>query len=874
MELDDELRDHVESKAEEYLAKGLSVEEARRQALLEMGGIEKRKEECREKRRVNWIQDLWQDLHFGLRMMRKSPGFTTAAVLTLALGIAANTTIFSDVSAVLMHKPPVRDPGTVCALASADRAAGNDLSWISAPDFKSWKEQNDVFQYMAANMSGRSLTLTSTGAPPQAVQGDRVTPEYFQIMGIAPLLGRTFLPTESQAGNSAVVVLSENLWRERYDSDRNVIGKEVEIDQKPYTIIGVMPKRASSRSPWLPPRLWTPLVFDAGDLTPSARGNHYLNMVIARLKPGVTMTQAQVEMDSIAARLATTYPETDKNWGITVLPLQEYLIREAQVRPATMMMLVAVGLVLLIACANIAGLLLARGSARAHEMAVRVAVGAARTRLIRQMLAESLLIGIAGGSAGLALSVWGIQLLRAALSINAVGADQAQLLHLDHRTLLFTLGVSLLSAILFGLMPAFRVSNVFPGDALSESGRTGSGSLARSRLRNVLVIGEISLAVMLLAGAGVIVREVISEFSRPVGFNPQHLVIGTLHLNSERYKTESARVAFFEQVAERLRSVPGIKSAGLDNCIPLGCWYSTSFTVVGQQPSPDSNGYSADYSVVGPDYFRTMQIPLIQGRAFTETDNSNASTVAIVSEQFARQYFPKGDAIGRTIEATTLNAKPAEIVGIVGNVSGNLGQIRPDPQLYECELQFPFTAFPSTVLVVRSPIAVATLVPMLRQAVWSVDKDQPVDGLGTMEDLFAENAGGDKLMAGLLGTFSGLALLLAAVGIYGVIAYSVAQRTREIGIRVALGAQRKDVLGLLLRKGASLSGIGCVIGIGLALPIPRVFSSLGLLPNPPAKEILVTISLALIVAIVSLVATCIPARRAMKVDPMVALRYE
>jgi putative ABC transport system permease protein len=872
-ELDDELRDHLEWKTEENIAKGMSPQEARRSALLELGGVERTKEECRDTRRVNWIHDLAQDLHFGLRMLRKSPGFTAVATLTLALGIAANTTIFSDVSAVLLRKPPVKDPDTLCVLTSANRITGNDLVWVSAPDFSSWEEQNDAFGSMAADESGRSFTLTGKGAPPQSVQGDRVTPEYFQILGIAPFLGRTFLPNESQAGNGDVVILSESLWRERYGSDRSVLGKQVEIDQTPYTIIGVMPQRASLRSPWFPPRLWTPLVFGSDDLTSSARGNHYINMVVARLKPGVTVERAQGEMDTVAGRLAAAYPETDAHWGITVLPLEEYLIREAQVRPATMMMLGAVGLVLLIACANIAGLLLARGSARAHEMAVRVALGAGRTRLIRQMLTESLLIGLTGGGAGLILSVGGIRLLRAAFSVNEFGAEQARFLHLDHRTLLFTLAVSICSAILFGLAPAFRVSNVSLGDALAESGRTGSGSFARSRLRNGLVISEIALAVMLLAGAGVMMREVMREFSRPVGFNPHHLIIGNLHLNSRRYEQGAARIALFQRVTEKLRSLPGVESASLDNCIPLGCGYSTSFTVVGQQPVPDSNGYSADYFVVGPDYFRAMQIPLIRGRAFLESDNARAPTVAIVSEEFARRYFPKGDAIGRRIEAATLNAKPAEIVGIAGNVSRDLG-MSPDPQLYECDLQFPFTAFPSTALVVRSRIAPAALVPMLRQAVWSVDKDQPVDGIATMEDLFADNAGGDKLMARLLGTFAGLALLLAAVGIYGVIAYSVAQRTREIGIRVALGAQQKDVRGLVLRKGASLSVIGCLIGIVLALPIARVFSSLGLLHDFPDEGVRVALCVAFIVAIVALVASYVPARRAMKVDPMVAVRYE
>jgi putative ABC transport system permease protein len=757
----------------------------------------------------------------------------------------------------------------VCAVASADKVAGNDLVWVSAPDFKSWQAQNDVFENMAAIESGRSFTLTDKGKP-QAVNGDRVTPDYFKMIGIRPLLGRTFLPSESQAGNSHVVILSNNLWRERYASDARIVGQHVEIDGVPYTMIGVMPRGAALPLPRFPPRLWTPLVFGPGDLTPSARGNHYLNMIIARLRTGVTLSQAQADMDSVADRLAAAYPQTDAHWGVTVLTLQEYLIRKAQMRPAMMMMLVVVGFVLLIACANVAGLLLARGATRAHEMAVRAAIGAGRARLIRQLLTESLLIGLAGGAGGLILSVWGIRLLRAGFHFDFYGAQEARGLHLDERTLLFTLAVSVLSAIVFGLAPAFRTSRINLGDALSDSGRAGSSSFTRSRLRNVLVTGEIALAVALLAGAGVNLRAVIHEFSQSVGFNRYHLVIANLHLDSRRYQSAARRTAFFEQVTEKLQTIPGVESVALDNCIPFGCGYGTSFTVLGQPPLPRPKTPSADYFVVGPGYFRTMQIPVIKGRDFTNSDNSQAPVVAIVSQELARTYFPRGDAIGKWIEATTLDAKPAQIVGIVGNVSNFVGQISPDPQIYECHLQFPFSAFPSTSLVVRSRIAVSALVPMLRRAVWSVDGNQPVDDVQTMEDLVNDNAGGNKLISALLGIFASLALVLAAVGIYGVIAYTVSQRTREIGIRIALGAQIKDVFGLVLRDGAFLAGIGCAIGLLIALPMPRIFSSL--FNGFPAQGPVVAIDVTLIVAMVSLLATYIPTRRATKVDPIAALR--
>ena len=869
-ELTEELRAYQEMAAEEKMKQGMSPKDALRAVRLERGSLEVSKEIIRSGGWESFVETCWQDLRFAARMLRKCPGFTIVAVLTLTLGIAANTTIFSAFSAILLRKPPVKDPGSLCAVASTNKSAG-ELGWVSAPDFKSWEQQNEVFEDMAAVESGRSFTLTGKTAP-QSVVGDRVTPEYFKIMGIPPFLGRTFLPAESQAGNSHVVILSADLWRERYGSDPNIIGELVHINGEPHTVVGVMPQRASLPLPHYPPGLWTPLVFSADDLGPSGRGNHYINMVVARLKPGVTVPHAQAEMESVAARLATAYPDTNKDWGITVLPLQEYLIRVTQVRPVTTMLLAVVGLVLLIACANIAGLLLARGAVRAHEIAVRVAVGARRLRLIRQMLTESLLMASLGGAAGLVLSIWGIRLLRAGFSFNFFVEQLGQHIHLDQRTLLFTLAASLLTAILFGLVPALRASNVQPGDALTGSRRTSSGDVSGSRLRNALVVGEIALSVMLLASAGIVMREVIREFSQPLGFNPLHLVIADLRLDSERYATAPARIALFRQVTETLRHVPGIESVGLTNCVPLTCGYGTSFTIPGQPPVPESQRSSADYFVIEPGYFQAMQIPLVKGREFMTSDNSNAPTVAIISQEFARRYFPKGDAIGRQIEAATRDPKPAQIVGIVGNASVYPGQKTPDAQIYECDLQFPFTAFAGTSLMVRSQMAPSALAPILRRAVWSVDKDQPMGSIQTMEDLFAGDLGGDKLIMALLCIFAGLGLLLASIGLYGVVAYSVSQRTREIGVRVALGAERKDVFRLVLRRGGLLAGIGCAIGVLLAVPMPRVFSSM--IGNATEQGPFVTIAVTFIVAIVSLAACYIPARRATRVDPIVALRYE
>ena len=866
-DLDQDIRDYIERETQDNIERGLSPEEARYAALRKFGNVARVKEDTWEVWGFVWLEQLWQDVRYGLRMLVKDPGFTIIAVLTLALGIAANSTIFSAVSALLLRKPPVKDPDRLITISSRNAVRGWDLARVSAPDFESWREESHAFEDMAAAEIERSFTLTGQGTP-ESVDGDRVTPNYFSVLGVMPMLGRRFLPSEGQAGNDRVVVLSYDLWRDRFGLYPNAIGKDIKIDGEPHTIVGIMPPEAGVIL-FTPPRLWTPLVFGAKDLSPSARGNRYLSLVLGRLKPGVTVQQAQAEIDSIAGRLARGYPDTNKDWGATVLTLQEFLIQKPNIRAALMMLMVMVGFVLLIACANIAGLLLARGAGRAHEMAVRSAVGASRLRLIRQMLAESLLIGAAGGGVGLMMSVWGISLLRVGFNFNSYGRQQAPLLQLDQTTLVFTGAVCLVTAVLFGLVPAIRASRINPGPALTEGGRAGSGSFSRSRMRSALVVGEIALGLALLAGAGVIAREVRREFSEKVGFNPDHLLLAEVNLKSLQYKDPAAQVAFFQQATEKLREIPGVESAAVTMGVPLGGASSSSFNIVGQPPLPEPKRPSADYYAVGPRYFGTMEIPLESGRDFSDSDNAQAPVVAIVNEEFARRFFPEGDAIGHQIEVDTGQHKPARIVGIVGNVNGYVGQLAPEPQIYETYLQIPF---PSMSLVLRSPVTPSALAPSLRQAVRSIDKEQPVGSIETMKDAAAENEGAGWLIVALMGIFAVLALILGAVGIYGVIAYSISQRTREIGIRTALGARKKDVLGLVLRQGGLLIAAGCAVGLGLALPLPRVLA--GIFEGMPLQGPLVPVVAGLTVAVVSLVATYIPARRAMKIDPMVALRYE
>jgi predicted permease len=818
---------------------------------------------------LNSIETLFQDLRYGLRQLRRSPGFAAVAVITLALGIAANTTIFSMVSEALLRRLPVHDPDRVVMVSTKNMFRGRDLQPASALDFQAWQEQNHVFKDMAAGNMQIPFTLSGSGEP-ESLLGDAVTPNYFSVLGVFPALGRAFLPSEGEASRDHVVILSNKLWHQRYGGNPHAIGQAIRLNGAPYTVVGVMPPGTDTM--FSAPRLWTPLAFTSKDLAPSARQNRYLH-VYARLKPGVTVRQAQAEMASIARRLAQAHPKSDKGWSLTVLTLQKFLVRSRGLGPALAMLMLTVVFVLLISCANIAGLLLARGAAREHEMAIRTAVGASRLRLARQMLAESLLIAVAGGAIGLLVSVWGIHLLRAGLNFNTLGGMMAAGLHLDKPTLVFTVAISFFTVVIFGLAPALRSSEIDLTGGLKEGGRMESGGRRRSKLRNVFVVGEIALALILLAGAGIMMRDFVHGITGSNGFNPNHVTTAEIQLNSRNYSSPAEQISFFQRVTTKLKQLPGIQEASATSNPPLNGAPSISFSIEGQPPLPRSKRPLANYIVAGPGYFRTMQIPLLRGRSFSQSDSSHSPLVAVANEEFARRFYPKGDAIGQRIRVDTHQPAWAEIVGIVGNVTDYPGQLSPSAQIYESYLQAPQS---DMFLVVRSPLALSVATPTLRHAVWFVDKDQPVGGgmtggVMTMKELANLNEGGGRTFASLLAIFAALALVLAGVGIYGVVAYSVSQRTHEIGIRTALGAQRRDVLRLVLWQGGLLMLIGCAIGLALALPLPKLFSALfGLGPQGP----LIAISVCIVVAIVSLLATYVPARRAAKVDPMVALRYE
>jgi putative ABC transport system permease protein len=812
------------------------------------------------------IETLVQDLRYGLRTLANNPSFTAVTVITLALGIAANTTIFSLLSGVLLRKAPVRDPDRVTMILSTGRAEGWDQNLqnpSSAPDFVAWRDGNHVFENMAATDPWKSFSLTGEGHP-ERIPGSRVSANYFDVLGVSAALGRTFLPGEDQPGRGQVVILSHELWKNRYDSDPQVMGKTLKLDGRDHTIIGIMPEAFKL---WIfPARVWIPLVFSSDQLGPKGRES-WPFYVFGRLKAGTTRQEAQAEMTTLVRHLGRDYAETDKDWEAMVLSLQEFQIRYARVRAALLLLMGAVGFVLLIVCANVAGLLLARAAARQHEMAVRAALGASRVRLIRQLLSESFLMALLGGAMGVLLAWWGIKLLHAGLNFNDLVKTME--FGIDPQVLVFTLGVSLLTVMLFGLFPALQASK----PNLKEGGRTGTSGKSASRMWRLLVIGQMASALVLLTGAGLMINAFLEEVNVDPGFNRHQLVTANLSLPSSRYPSSSKRAAFFQQVLGQVQNLPAVRSVALTGSLPLAAEAGMVPFSIEEQPSMPTQRPQARYYVVSSGYFSTMEIPLIEGRTFTDFDDANAPPVALVNQAFVRRFFPRGNALGQHISLDPGLPRPGpgnEIVGAVGNVKDWSGQPGHDPQIYESYLQSPSA---SATLVARTRLDPGVLAPGLRRALWSVDKDQPLDNVMTMAQVMnGSGEGGDRLMGQLLGIFAGLALVLAVVGIYGIVAYSVTQRTHELGIRMALGAESRDVLKLVLGEGARLSATGLALGLGASLLLPRLLASAFTGFYVQAAPVFLIVSG--LVAGGSVLASYVPARRASKVDPMVALRCE
>lgn len=803
------------------------------------------------------MRTVLQDLRYGFRMLVKSPGFTLVAVVTLALGIGANTAIFSVVNGVLLRSLPYPEAERLVYLQAVNPAQGIKASNISPPDFADWKNQNQTFEDMTAFVSGG--VILSGGNEPERVPALGVTASFLSVLGINPALGRGFLPEEDREGNDAVVVISHGLWQRRFGADPNVIGSKINIGGESHTVVGVM---AADFEFMQPVDLLRPLALE---MTKERRDNRYLQ-ALARLKPGVPLEQAQSQINTITGRLSQSYVETNTNWGARLTPLHQLLV--ADVRPGLLLLLGAVGFVLLITCANVANLLLARAAARHKEIAVRAALGASRWRVVRQLLTESLLLSTIGGGLGLLLGVWLTDFL---VSISPANTPRLEHVHMDSRVLVFTLAVTFVIGLLFGLAPAWQASRINLNEALKEGGRTFSEGWRRNRMRKVLVISEVALSLMLLIGAGLLIKSFLLLRETNAGFSPDHLLTMRISIPSVKYKGKQ-KPEFFQRLTESVAGLPGVESTGAVLSLPLGgSNYSVgrSFIPEGRPLTPEES-INASYVVVTPGYFHTMKIPLKDGRQFTTEDREETTKVVVINETLARRHFPGQSAIGKRIKIWRDEDFPREIIGVVGDTKTEALEDESSPQIYVPHAQDP--SWGGLSLVVRTSGTPSALTPAVRGAVLSIDPDQPVFNIKTMDDIVAASVATRRISMLLLSGFAGLALLLAALGVYGLISYSIAQRTHEIGLRMALGATGRDVLKLVLGQGMSLVLIGTAIGLAAAFALTRVMSSL--LYEVSASDPVTFIGVALLLIIVALVACLIPARRAMKVDPMVALHYE
>ena len=803
-------------------------------------------------------------MRYGLRLLAKNPGFSSIAIITLALGIGANTAIFSVVNAALLRPLPYQDPDRLVYVWSAEKARGINQSTVSIPDLRDWRQQNRVFDGMAGWWSG-SYNL-SGGDEPQQVSGWTVSPNFFEVFGAQPELGRTVAPNEEQASQGTVVVLSHSLWIGSFGGDPRILGRTVIVDSEPRVVIGVMPAEFSSPFPDV--QLWVPWPARAESM--AERGFRFLR-VVARLKPGVTVERAQADMDTIAGRLAQTYHD---NAGVTayVIPARQQIM--GSVRPALLVLLGAVGLVLLIGCANLANLLLARSAARETEFAVRAALGAGRWQLARQLLTESALLSFLGGAVGVLLAACGVRYLRLIL---ATQIPRAQEIRLDARVLLFTLGLSVFTGLAFGLFPALRSFRGRSNEPLKAGGRGGSGGAAGGRVRDLLAICEMGLALVLLAGAGLLLNSFERLRAIDPGFNPDKVLTCQISLPS-RYKDPQI-VAFYQQLIERLRALPGVKAAGASMTLPLrqsGGGFWGGLIIEGRAAVTRESIPIVSFVQVTPGYFRAMGIPLLKGREFSEVDNNGQSPkVAIINATLARRFFSGGDPVGRRICMGEDCSKGPwlSIVGVIGDTALE-GLADPRfPQVFSPHAQGVEGGVAGSMgLALRTASDPLRLTGAVASAVHELDKDQSVADIRTLDQVVSASLAQPRFNTLLLAAFAVLALLLAAIGIYGVISYGVAMRTREIGIRTALGATRLDVLRLVVQHGIRLALTGAAFGMVGALILARLMSSLlyGVKPSDPPTFLAV---FAVLVG-VALVASYIPARRATKVDPMVALRQE
>jgi len=808
---------------------------------------------------------LWQDLRYGARMLFKNKGFTAVAIITLALGIGANTAIFSVVNAVLLRPLPFANAGRTVVVWENNRVGSHPQNVVSPANFLDWQEQQNVFNEMAVFYDAR-FNLTGTGEP-EEIPAQAATVNLFELLGVQPMLGRAFTPEDAEQGTGSVVMLSHGLWQRRFGSATDIIGKTLTLNGKSATVIGVLPagfkwfvKEGSQTGK--PAEMWAPFKLTAAY---RERKGRYVSAV-ARLKPGVTLQQAQAEMSGIARRLETQYPDFNKGWGVNLVPVREQFAGE--IKTALFVLLGAVGFVLLIACANVANLLLARTTARHREMAIRAALGAGRWRVVRQLLTESLLLAFLGGGLGLLLALWGVDALIAFSPPNLIGADR---IGVSLPVLGFTFVVALATAVIFGLAPAFEASRLNLNESLKEGGKSIMGGARSRRAHNLFVVAEIALALVLLVGAGLMIKSFVRLQAIDPGFDPENVLTLQVRLSPVKYREENRAIAFFREATARIGALPGVRAVGTVSFLPfasLGA--ATDFTIEGKPQPAAGEKAVTDVRVTDENFFRAMNIPILRGRTFTAQEATEKRQIAVISDALARKYFPGEDPLGKriTVEMTD-TPEPAEIIGVVGDIKHQTLDAETRPMVYWAHPQL---AYSSMTIVVRTAGNPASLAAAAQREIQIIDKDQPVSDVRTMKAWLGESLARSRFGALLLGLFAVLALILAAVGIYGVMSYTVAQGTHEIGIRLALGAQARDVLKLIVGQGMMLVLAGVAVGLLGAVAVTRVMQSL--LFGVSATDPLIFTGIALLLTAVAFLACYIPARRATKVDPMIALRYE
>jgi putative ABC transport system permease protein len=864
-DIDEEMRLHVEMETEANIHRGMTPAEARRAALRSFGNFDRVRDVAYGVRGGGFLETFMQDIWYGARVLAKNKSFTAIAVLTLALGIGANTAIYSVVNELLLRPLPYADAERIVLLWEVS-PEGRHQNTVSSANFRSWQEQSTAFTGMAA-FTDQRLNLTGEGDP-EEIAAQFVTPELFRVLGVKPILGRDLAPEDALPNASQVVLLSHGFWQRRLGGDPGVVGKPITLNSVPFTVAGILPPgfqwhiRQTSGT-GKSAEIWMP--FELPTEEPGSRGR-FLS-VVARLKPGVSLEEAQAEMRTIASRLQADSPY-NKGYSAEAIPLREQLV--GNVRRALLVLLGAVGFVLLIACANVANLLLSRAAAREKEIALRTALGARRLRVVRQLLTESLLLAVLGCLLGLVFAWWG---LRALVAISPRELFMLQGVSLNLPVLAVTVAISLATGLIFGLAPALEATRLNLNDSLKEGGKGTAGQGTRSRrLRGALVIAEVALAIVLLTSAGLLVKSFVRLQQVDTGFTPDNVLTMVVRLPARKYSEDPQRVAFFRQAEERIRALPGARDIGIVNFLPFygGLGSATGFTVEGRPAPPPGEEPGTDVRVADAGYFRTLGIPLVRGRNFTDQEDTEERRVVLINEAMARQHFPGEDPIGRRISVEMFDEPtPTEIIGIVRDVKYESLVNTAQPTVY---MPLPVLTYPFMTFVLRTDGDPADVAPAVRRAVREIDPDQPVADVRTMHQVMAEFVGRERFSTLLLGIFAGLATLLAAVGIFGVMSYSVTLRTREIGLRMALGAQPGEVLRLILKQGLLLTLIGIGLGVAGALALTRLMS--GLLFGVGSTDPATFTAIVLLFTFVSLIACYLPAQRATRVDPLIALRYE